>query len=101
MTRGHFHLDSTRGEVCLCLRGEGLLLLMDQDRKTNSQPMTPGSIHLINGKLAHRVVNTGQEPLIFYCTWMSDCGHDYLSIQRDGFGLRVFRSNGCPELRAA
>lgn len=89
MTRGHFHTNPLRGELCLTLRGEGLLLLMDRNGVTRKESMTPGSLHDIPAQLAHRVVNTGDEPLIFFVSWMSDCGHDYETSRRLGFE-RVF-----------
>ena len=89
MTRGHFHTDPLRGELMFTLRGTGEALLMDRDGKTWTEPMSPGSVHDIDGRYAHRVVNTGEVPLIFLVTWMSDCGHDYESIREKGFGLRL------------
>ncbi len=90
MTRGHFHTHPLRGELCLTLRGTGLLLLMDREGKTERVPMKEGSLHDIPPDLAHRVVNSGSEPLIFFVSWMSDCGHDYETSQRLGFE-RVYR----------
>lgn len=85
MTRGHFHTNPLRGELCLTLQGEGWLLLMDREGVTMRQKMSEGSLHDIPAHLAHRVVNTGDEPLIFFVSWMSDCGHDYETSQRLGF----------------
>lgn len=82
MTRGHFHVDPTRGESCFTLRGKGLLLLRDREGVDQRIPMYPGSLAMIDGHLAHRVVNVGDEPLVFLVTWMSDCGHDYASVAR-------------------
>lgn len=90
MTRGHFHTHPLRGELCLTLRGTGILLLMDRAGKTDRVTMKEGALYNIPPDLAHRVVNTGSVPLIFFVSWMSDCGHDYESSQRLGFE-RVFR----------
>jgi glucose-6-phosphate isomerase len=89
MTRGHFHTNPERGEFMLTLSGEGALLLMDRSGSAWSEPMEQGSVHDIDGRHAHRVVNTGDGPLIFLVVWMSDCGHDYESIRERGFGQRV------------
>jgi glucose-6-phosphate isomerase, archaeal len=89
MTRGHFHTNSERGELMFTLKGAGALLLMDREGKTWAEEMELGSTHDIDGKHAHRVVNTGGEPLIFLVAWMSDCGHDYDSIKKSGFGKRL------------
>lgn len=80
MTRGHFHVNPERGETCLTLRGSGILLLRDRDGHDKQIPMTPGALHVIDGRMAHRVANVGDEPLVFFVSWMSDCGHDYASV---------------------
>ena len=77
MTRGHFHVKPERGEICLTLAGEGVLLLVDRNGKAWQERMTPGTISDIDGRWAHRVVNVGDVPLVFFVTWMSDCGHEY------------------------
>jgi glucose-6-phosphate isomerase len=89
MTRGHFHTDPTRGEFMVTLNGQGSLILMDREGKTWTEGMKTGSVHDIDGHHAHRVANTGPEPLVFLVVWMSDCGHDYESIRERGFGIRV------------
>jgi glucose-6-phosphate isomerase len=73
-----------------------LLVLMDESRATRTDAMFPGSLHYITGGLAHRVVNTGDEPLLFGACWPSDAGHDYSSIKAKGFGARVLLRGGGP-----
>ena len=90
MTRGHFHTNPERGELMITLNGQGRLLLVDREGNGETELMEPGSTHDIDGRFAHRVVNTGSVPLVFLVAWMSDCGHDYESIRQKGFGLRVF-----------
>jgi len=98
MTRGHRHLKTTHGELCITVSGKGALVFMDQSRKTWIEEMGPGSTHWIDGKLAHRTVNTGDEPLIFFCAWPADCGHDYAEISEQGFGARLLDVGGIPRL---
>lgn len=98
MTRGHFHAKRESSEYYATLHGEGALILMDEDRQTCSQPMSRGSLHYIPGKVAHRVVNTGSEPLVFCACWPSDAGHDYQSIASAGFSVRMRRRAGVPTL---
>ncbi len=90
MTRGHWHLKPTHGELIIVVSGTGLVVLMDQDRGTTTIELGPGTTYHIDGTLAHRTVNTGSEPLIFWCAWAADCGHEYESILRDGFSRRFF-----------
>ena len=94
MTHGHFHANATRGEYYGTVQGEGLLLLMDRSRRTWAERMKAGSLHAIDGRHAHRVVNTGDSPLIFWACWPSDSGYDYEAIVREGFGARVVASGG-------
>jgi len=58
--------------------------------------MSPGSLHYIRGQYAHRVVNVGGEPLLFWACWPSDAGYDYESVAERGFGARVVERNGQP-----
>jgi glucose-6-phosphate isomerase len=100
MTRGHRHLKATHGELCVTVSGKGALLLMDGERNTRMEQMTSGSTHWIDGKLAHRTVNTGGEPLVFLCAWPADCGHDYDEIAKQGFSSMLVFIGGGPRLIA-
>ena len=94
MTHGHFHLNPTRAEFYATVAGQGILLRMERDRRTWGEPMSAGSLHSIDGAHAHRVVNAGDEPLIFWACWPADAGYDYGSIAQDGFGARVLDRDG-------
>lgn len=100
MTRGHFHTNPDRGEFMLTLSGAGALILMDRDRNTWTEPMNSGSVHSIDGRHAHRVANTGSTPLVFLVTWLSDCGHDYETIQAHGFSKLLVKTQNGPALIA-
>jgi glucose-6-phosphate isomerase len=100
MTRGHRHVKTSHGELCVTVSGRGALLLMDAGRATRMEEMTPGSTHWIDGTLAHRTVNTGEEPLIFLCAWPADCGHDYEEILAHGFSASLIDAEGVPQLRS-
>lgn len=90
MTRGHWHTKPTHGELIICVSGTGLIALMDHDRVTTTVELGPGVTYHIDGTLAHRTINTGNEPLVFWCAWAADCGHDYESIRDQGFSQRFF-----------
>ncbi|NCC54045.1 MAG: hypothetical protein EOM11_00985 [Erysipelotrichia bacterium] len=74
-----------------CLHGEGLLLLMDEQGHCHVEEMCVGSIHHIDGKLAHRLINTGKEELHVGACWPTIAGHDYKRIEDAPFGVRVFK----------
>lgn len=98
MTHGHFHANRTRDEYYAAVSGKGLLVRMDDERRTWGEEMVPGSLHSISGRHAHRVVNVGAEPLIFWACWGSDAGYDYATIRESGFGARVLERDGRPAM---
>jgi glucose-6-phosphate isomerase, archaeal len=98
MTHGHFHANRTRAEYYTPVRGKGLLIRMDDQRRTWAEQMAPGTLHSISGRHAHRVANVGHEPLIFWACWGSDAGYDYATIREHGFGARVVERDGRPAL---
>ena len=98
MTKGHFHKIRNRGEFYCTLQGEGILILMDEDRNTWAEKMHPGSIHYIKGNTAHRTANTGDTILSFSAFWPSDAGHDYATISEEGFSKILIKQDGKPAL---
>lgn len=96
MTRGHFHSKRDRGEYYSTVQGRGMLVLMDEVRVARVEVMAPGSVHYIPGYTAHRTVNTGDTPLVFWACWPSDAGHDYETIAKQGFSARVLDRDGSP-----
>ena len=91
MTRGHWHQDRRCDEVYLGQSGKGLLMLMDENGKTWCEEVIPGSVHLISGKLAHRLINTGTEDLKVQCCWPCQAHHDYAATESQPFGFRIYR----------
>jgi len=91
MTRGHWHADRGCAEIYAGVQGIGLLLLMNDAGETWAEQVFPGSVHHIDGRLAHRLVNTGDVPLRVGAVWSCAAGHDYDSVAKHGFGLRVYR----------
>lgn len=92
MTRGHFHKRREQGEVYFGLRGSGLLLLQDQQGEARLENVAPGSVHIIPGFTAHRLINTGTDTLSALAVWPCSAGHDYASLS-DGFALRITDEN--------
>lgn len=92
MTRGHFHARREQGEVYFGLRGKGLLLLQNAQGQARLERVFAGSIHIIPGFTAHRLINTGNEVLSALAVWPAIAGHDYAALAK-GFTLRVFEEN--------
>ena len=98
MTHGHFHSKRECAEFYGCVEGKGMLILMDDSRRTWVEGMTPGSLHYVPGSVAHRVANVSDTPLRFVACWPSNAGHDYEIIRKSGFGARLLVRNGEPAL---
>jgi glucose-6-phosphate isomerase len=100
MTKGHFHRVRDRAEVYLGLAGEGRLVMATEDGRHAVEPIRRGTISYVPGGWAHRSVNVGDEPLVFFAAYIGDAGHDYHTVQRMGFPVLVFAGDSGPEIVA-
>jgi glucose-6-phosphate isomerase, archaeal len=100
MTRGHFHRVRDRSEVYLGISGEGLLLMATESGDHRVEPLRQGTAAYIPGGWAHRSVNTGSEPLVFFAAYVADAGHDYETVAACGFPVLVVRGAAGPEVVA-
>jgi len=93
MTKGHFHKIKDTAEIYLALKGEGKLVMQTPDDKGKVLKMVKGSISYIPPYWAHRTVNTGDEPLIFFGVYRGDAGHNYGIIEKKGMVKLVLEKN--------
>ena len=98
MTKGHFHEDNLAGEVYFGLKGEGIILLQTAEGDTEEAELKPGFIVNIPPKWAHRSVNVGDDELIFLAVYPETAGHDYETIERQGFKKRVIEVDGAMQI---
>jgi len=98
MTKGHYHAVPGTAEVYLCLRGEGYMLMKLPDGKSACERFLPGRMVYVPPFWGHRTVNTGEEPLISFCVYPGEAGHNYGDIEKEGFPLRVFKRAGKVEI---
>ena len=94
MTKGHFHARREQGEVYFGLSGQGMLLLQTEDGQTSEQPMRAGTAAYVPPYWAHRTVNIGDDDFVFFSVWTAEAGHDYATIERDGFRKLVVLRDG-------
>ena len=94
MTRGHWHNDRNCAEYYYGIAGEGLLMFMDETGYTFAEKVYPGSLHYIDGKYAHRLINTSNEDFKVGACWNVVGGYDYASTEKTPFGFRVYLENG-------
>ena len=90
MTKGHYHTRIETAEIYLCLRGEGYMLMKTQDGTGRAERMERGRMVYVPPYWAHRSVNTGAGPLVSFCVYPAEAGHNYGDIETEGFPQRVF-----------
>ncbi|MDE2635427.1 MAG: cupin domain-containing protein [Chloroflexota bacterium] len=96
MTKGHYHARREQGEVYFGLSGRGYLVMQTESGETDVREMVAGSAAYVPPYWAHRTVNTGDEDFVFFSVWEARAGHDYGTIERDGFRKLVVMRDGQP-----
>ena len=95
MTKGHFHSVLDTAEVYYCLRGEGVMVMETQGGDWAVEDLKPDKVLYVPPRWAHRSVNTsGDEDLVTFFVYPGNAGHDYGSIEKQGFRKLVVERNG-------
>ncbi len=99
MTKGHFHSILDTAEVYYCLRGEGYMVMETPEGDTSVEPLSPGKVLYVPPRWAHRSVCTSrQEDLVTFFIYPGNAGHDYGTIERQGFRKLVVEGESGPEI---
>lgn len=99
LTRGHLHRRREAAEVYIGLRGTGLMLLEDERTgECGVVALAAGTTVYVPGHTAHRTVNTGDEPLIYWGVYPNDAGHDYGFVGARNFRQVVVAVDGQPRV---
>jgi glucose-6-phosphate isomerase len=97
MTKGHFHARLERAEVYYCLWGQGMMVMETPEGECAVEELRPGRVLYVPLRWAHRSVNTSPgEDLVTLFVYPADAGHDYDTIDRQGFRKRVLERDGGP-----
>jgi glucose-6-phosphate isomerase len=97
MTKGHYHAVPDTAEIYLCLRGQGYMLMKTAEGQCVWEQFLPGRLVYVPPYWAHRSVNTGPEPLVSFCVYPGDAGHNYGDIEKEGFPVRIVKRGGKAE----
>jgi len=100
MTKGHLHERDDQPEIYYCVHGTGYLLLDTLQGEFEAIPWQPGVISHIPPMWAHRVVNTGDDLMVFVASYSASAGHDYTAVEKKGFTKIVVEQDGHPTLIA-
>lgn len=99
MTKGHFHSVLDTAEVYYCLRGEGFMVMETPEGYTSVEPLSPGTVLYVPPRWAHRSVCTSrQEDLVTFFAYPGNAGHDYGTIEQQGFRKLVVEGSNGPEI---
>ncbi len=99
MTKGHFHANVEAAEVYYCLAGEGMMVMENPEGEWEVAELRPGRVLYVTGRWAHRSVNTRLDmDLVTFFVYPGHAGHDYGSIERQGFRKLVIERDGKPEI---
>lgn len=90
MTKGHFHAIIDTAEIYICLKGEGCMVMETPEGAMSVEMLAPGRVLYVPPRWAHRSVCTSrQQDLVTFFAYPGHAGHDYGTIERQGFGKLV------------
>jgi glucose-6-phosphate isomerase len=98
MTKGHFHSVLETAEVYYCLKGRGVMVMETPEGDWSVAELRPGGVLYVPPRWAHRSVNTGQEDLVTFFVYPGHSGHDYGTIEKQGFRKLILERNGQPSV---
>lgn len=86
MTKGHFHKVLETAEIYYVLGGEGFMVMETPEGEAVVEPLAPGKVLYVPPCWAHRSVCTSrQQDLVTFFIYPGNAGHDYGTIEQQGF----------------
>jgi glucose-6-phosphate isomerase len=99
MTKGHFHAVLDTAEVYYCLGGEGYMVMETPEGEAKVESLSPGKVLYVPPRWAHRSVCTSrQQPLAIFFVYPGHAGHDYGTIETQGFRKLVLEGDNGIEI---
>lgn len=99
MTKGHFHRVLETAEIYYCLTGEGMMVMETPEGRWSVEEISAGRVLYVPPRWAHRSVNIGpREDLVMLFVYPAHAGHDYGTIERQGFRKLVVEQDGQPRI---
>ena len=97
MTKGHFHTVIETAEVYYCLKGQGYMVMETPEGDWSVESLQPDRVLYVPPRWAHRSVNTSpDEDLVTFFVYPGHAGHDYGTIEQQGFCKLVVEQNNQP-----
>jgi glucose-6-phosphate isomerase len=99
MTKGHFHAVLDTAEVYYCLQGQGMMVMETPEGEWAVEGLCPGRVLYVPPRWAHRSVNTSSDTdLVTFYIYPGHAGHDYGTIESQGFRKLVIERDGEPQV---
>ncbi len=99
MTKGHFHTVLETAETYYGVKGTGVMVMETPEGEWAVEPLHPGGVLYVPPRWAHRSVNTSlTEDLVFFFVYPGNSGHDYGTIETQGFRKLILAQNGKPQI---
>lgn len=98
MTKGHFHTVLETAEIYFCLSGQGAMVMETPEGEWAVETLAPGRVLYVPPCWAHRSINTGDKDLVTFFAYPGHAGHDYGTIEQQGFRKLLVERNGMPEI---
>lgn len=99
MTKGHFHKVLETAEIYVTLKGRGMMVMETPEGDTSVEPLLEGGVLYVPPRWAHRSVNVDpNEDLVMFFAYPGNAGHDYTTIESQGFCKLVVDVDGEPQV---
>jgi glucose-6-phosphate isomerase len=99
MTKGHFHTVLETAELYYCLGGEGYMVMETPEGEWAVERLHPQTVLYVPPRWAHRSINTSpNQDLVTFFVYPGHSGHDYGSIEQQGFRKLVVEKAGAPAI---
>lgn len=99
MTKGHYHTILETAEIYYTLKGEGVMVMETPEGDWAVEKLVPGGILYVPPRWAHRSVNIGaEEDLVMFFAYPGDAGHNYATIETQGFRKLILEIEGNAEI---
>jgi len=99
MTKGHFHTVLDTAEIYYTLQGEGYMVMENPEGEWAVEELQPGGVLYVPPRWAHRSVNVNaDQDLVMFFAYPGNAGHDYGTIETQGFRKLVVEKDGQVEI---
>jgi len=99
MTKGHFHTILETAEIYYCFKGQGFMVMETPEGDYSVEELKPGRVLYVPPRWAHRSVNTDVKgDLITFFIYPGNSGHDYGTIEKQGYRKLVIAGKDGPEI---